>query len=424
MMKNIIILSTLAVLANASYEKAQEFYDAKEYANAIKEAKASTDEYSNPKLHLVWAKSEEALGNTKQAMSAYERVAILNQNDTDSRLKLVEIYNKTGRNSLARDMSKSLASYQLTPAQRSSLELLKSKDISSFKAKATFSVGHDSNINVSATSSALDDYTNSIGNEGEKSTLFARFNGSLSYINELDEKGGWYFRGDLKAYYQNNSDAHYYDMAVLGAEMGLGYAGNGYTLYLPVGYARVNYLDVDLLDQVSIAPKINISLSKKIILNCNVKYSSRTYNEAQYVGMGDSSFGVGGGLYYLFGKNFAYTNVLLENFSSSESVHSLYLDKQMLTASLGLNYNLTEWLVSRIDYKYRYGNYDDTSNPSDATSTTTRSDNYNQFELKLSHFFGEHYELFVSDRYINNSSNYVPSEYTKNIAMFGISANY
>lgn len=423
-MKSLIILSTLTVLANASYEKAQEFYDAAEYTNAIKEAKSSTNEYSNPKLHLVWAKSEEALGHTKQAMSAYERVAMLDEKDTQSRLKLLEIYNDTHRNSLSSEMSKTLQSYQLTPEQRSSLELLDSEDISSFKAKATVSVGHDSNINVSATSSALDDYIGVTGSEGEQATLFSRFNGSLSYINELDEKGGWYLRGDLKAFYQNNASAHYYDMVVIGAEAGIGYAGDGYTIYLPVGYDRVNYLDVDLLGQIRVMPKVNLTFNKNFILNLNAKYASRTYSEVQYTGMADSSYGAGAGLYYLFGKNFAYANIFWEEYSSSETIHFSFLDKQMLTASFGVNYNVADWLVSRLDYRYRHGSYDDRSDLLDLTDTTTRADDYNQVELKLSHFFAKNYELFLSDRYIKNSSNYVPAEYTKNIAMFGISANY
>jgi len=422
-MKTILLLTTLTVLANASYEQAQEFYDNKEYKNAIKEVKASTSEYSNPKLHLVWAKSEEALGHTKEAMLAFERVAILDETDSESRVELASIYKETQRDSLAEDMSKELQNYQLTPAQRSSLDLLKKENLDSFKAQATLSAGYDTNINVSASSDALDDYTGLL-NDGEKSTLFAQFNGSLSYIHDLESKGGWYVRGDLKVYYQNNADAHFYDMLTGGLEAGVGYAGNGYTVYLPVAYDRVNYLDTDLLSQLSIKPYMNYTLSKDFILNINVRYTDRSYNEEKYTGMADSSFGGGLGLYYLFGKNFVYGNILYEEFSSSESIHFSFIDKQMFTLSLGVNYNLASWLVSRLDYRYRNGSYDDSSDLRDPSITTSRSDDYNQVELKFSHYFANHYELYLSNRYVNNSSNYIPAKYTKNITMFGISANY
>jgi len=424
-MKSILLLTTLSILASASYEKAQEFYDMKDYVSAIKEAKASTSEYSNPKLHLLWAKSEEALGHTKEAMSAYERVTILDESDTASRLKLVKIYAKTHRDELSQNMSKKLLAYQLTPKQRSSLDLLTKDKTSSFKAKGSLSIGYDSNINISATSTALDDYEGLNGvNDGEKATLFSRFIGSVSYVNDLKTLGGWYFRGDARAYYQNNADAHYFDMAIFGVEAGLGYAGNGYTLYLPVGYDRVNYLDSDLLGQVLIEPNVNFTLSNAYILKLKAKYSSRTYSEAKYKAMGDSSYGIGADLYYFFGKNFTYSSLLWEKFSSSEDVHFSYLDKDMLTLSLGLNYNLSSWLVTRLDYRYRRGRYDDTSDLRNPSVTSTREDSYNQVEVKFSHYFAKKYELFISDRYVNNSSNYVPAEYTKNIAMFGISANY
>jgi len=423
-MKKVILLTMLSTLAFASYENSERFYKSAQYHKAIDEAKSSFKEYSNPKLHLLWAKSAEALGHTGEAMSAYERVAMLDENDSESRVALLKIYQKSSRNELAKEMRKELQNYQLTPAQRSSLDLLKGSDMGSFKAKATLGVGYDSNINVSATGSDLDDYYNTTGIGGEESTLFSRLNGSLSYINELQEKGSWYIRGDARLYYQNNSDAHFYDMFVGTLEAGVGYTGDGYTLYLPLGYDRVNYLDVDLLSQVRIAPTANITLSQSYILNLNAKYATRNYSKDVYEGMRDSSYGIGAGLYYQFDKNYAYAKVDYTNFSSTQEIHNSYLDKSMFTLSLGVNYALSTWLVAEVDYRYRKGSYDETIAINNPTETTDRADDYNQIELKLSHYFADNYELFISDRYAKNSSNYVPAEYKKNILMFGISANY
>ena len=422
-MRVIILLTTLTILASANYEKAKEFYEKKEYQKAVDEAKASTTEYSNPKLHLIWAKSEEALGNMKQAMSAYERVVMLDENDTDSRVKLVQVYNNSNRKTLAKGMSSELKNYQLTPEQRSSLELLEKESISTFKAKATLSVGHDSNINVSADSEELNIYYNTLGLGGEKATLFARVNGSASYINDFDTKGGWYTRGDMRIYYQSNFDASLYNMFIGSVEAGIGYAGNGYTLYLPIGYDRVHYLDTDMLSQIKILPKANITLNDNIILNLNAKYTKKTYNDALYKRMNDKSYGVGAGLYYLFDKNFVYMNFMYENFSATETLNFAYIDKTTLTTSLGLNYNVADIFTTRVDYRYRKADYSDGIYYLRFFGPK-RSDDYNQVELKVSHYFGEHYELFISDRYIKNFSNYIPAKYSKNIAMFGLSANY
>lgn len=418
-MKILISLITLTVLANASYEKAQEYYEAKNYKEAIEEAKGSTSEYSNPKLHLLWAKSAEALGNSEEAMSAYERAAMLDETNSESRLALHKIYKQSNRENLAKEMSSELENYQLTPAQRSSLDLVSGTDIHSIKSQATLALGHDSNINISAKENDL--YTSIVG---EKSTLFARVNGSVSYVNELEDKAGWYLRGDLKAYYQNNFDASYYNMFVGTGEAGVGYAGSNYSVYLPVGYDRINYLESDLLGQLRIAPRVNVSLNKNFLMSADLKYAIRTYQDAKYKGMNDTGIGAGAGLYYLFDKNFAYLKLKYEDYTASETIKFNFVDKNFMTLSIGANYNVKDWFVARVDYRYRSAEYSDTITPTSMLSAEKRADQYNQLELKLSHYLAKNYELFVSDKYIKNSSNYIPAEYTKNIFMFGISANY
>jgi len=422
-MRAVILLSLLTVLANASYEKAKEFYEEGAYEQAIAEAKASTSEYSNPQLHLVWAESEEALGNTKEAMSAYERVLMLDETQSSVRVKLVAIYSKSGRATLASSMKESLNNYQLTPAQRSSLELLEKQTITTLKAKGSLALGYDSNINVSALSEDLEAYYNTTAIEGEVSTLFSRVNASVSYINDFETKGGWYVRGDVKLYYQNNFDANLYNMFIGTLEGGVGYAGSGYTLYFPLAYERVHYLDVDMLGAVKLQPKLNITLSSNVIVNLNVKYASKTYQERRYELMDESSYGGGAGVYYLFGENFLYANFMYEEFSAKEDSSLAFVNKETFTSSLGVNYNVANLFTTRLDYRYRKADYEDGI---DALTFlgAQRSDSFNQVELKLSHYFAKHYEAFVLGKYIENTSNYIPAEYSKNIAMFGLSANY
>ncbi len=418
----LLILSTLFL--DASYEKANNYYKNGNYQKAIDEVKRSTSEYENPKLHLLWANSAKKLGRVDEAMSAYERVVILDKSSSEARVALLEIYRASSRDALASSMAKELQNYQLTPEQRSSLELLSAEDINSFKSRASICIGYDTNINISAHANDLDIYYGIDSSEGELPTLFSRFSGSASYINEIQERGGWFVRSDLKLYYQNNFNAHYFDMFLGGIELGVGYAGSGYTLYMPVGYNRVNYLETDLLEQIKVAPKLNIVVNNSFILNINAKYSLKSYKEENYKGMDDSSYGVGLGAYYIFDKNYAYIQSNYEKFSSEEELHYFYIDKKLVRASLGINYNMSDWLVTKLEYRYRNTDYDDSNDLKNISSTKEREDNYNQIELKLSHFIADNFEIFISNKYIKNSSNYLPARYSKNIALLGISANY
>ncbi len=420
-MRVVTLLTVLSVLANASYETASNYYDAKEYKKAIEELKNSPSEYSNPKLHLLWAKSAEALGNTKEAMSAYERVNMLDENSTESRVKLFKIYKNSSRDTLAKEMSSELKNYQLTPSQRTSLQLITDDVQEYYKAKASLSIGYDSNINVSSSSDDLKDYYGYGTYSGEKATSFARLNGSLNYINELDEKGGWYVQGDLKIYYQNNFDASTYNLFVGSLEAGVGYRAGKYSFYMPLAYDRVNYYEKDLLGQVRLTPKVNMAIDKSNIVSASLKYTSKSYVGDTFKGFNDTSYGLGTGYYYLFDKNFTYINLKYDVSSAEEKNHYYYVDKSVITLSTGINYNLLDLLVTKLDYKYQNRAYDDglRRNP-----TKKREDEYHKIELKLSHYVMDKIELFISAQYIENSSNYVPAEYSKNITMLGLSANY
>lgn len=419
---NIILLANLSLLADMT--QLQNLYDAGSYEEVISHAKSLTREYSNPQLHRLWAKSAQALGKKDEAMSAYERVAILDESDSESRVALVKVYRETDRESLAKEISQELTNYQLTPEQRRALKMLRSTTTSSVKAKAALSMGYDSNINVNPGSAALDDYYGTTGSEGEISTMFGRFTGGVSYVNELDEKGGWYAGADLKAYYQNNLDADYYNLFLGSVELGVGYAGSAYTLYLPVDYDRINYLDKSLLSQYRFDPRVNISVSNDLILNINARYSKRDYIESVDEARNDTAMGAGFGFYYLFDKNFIFCNVKYESYEADEESVVKYVNKDMLTASIGINYNIASWLVSRLDFRFRTGSYDDDISSATQTSTAQRSDEYSQVELKFSHYFMDNFEVYISDRYATNSSNYVPAEYSKNIVMLGLGMNY
>ena len=406
--KILIALSLSAISLFANIDQVQVFYDAGQYEEAVTEAKASKDEYSNPELHLLWAKSAEKLGRDNDAMSAYERVEMLDEQNIESRVALVQLYKRTGRDDLARSASKDLQNYQLTPEQRNSLDVLRGTNLGSLKANANVAIGYDTNINV-----ASNDLT---GTSGEAlSTMFSQLAGSVSYIHEIEDKGGWYGRGDLQVYNQTNfdNDAGVYDLLLVGGSLGAGFVGNGYDVYIPLGYDSINYLDQSLLSQIKLQPRVNYTLSNEMILSGEFSYIKRSY-ASDFKDRDDTSFGLGGAIYYLLDKDFVYAKVKYDTFSADNSTAGIYVDKSVFTSSLGVNYNLAQWLVMKADYRFRLGSYTDND----------RSDFFNQLEVKFSHYFAKMYEAYVSNAYAKNSSDISTFEYDKNVFMFGIAMNY
>jgi len=414
MKKTLTLLCAVQITLLAGVPEMQILYDQKKYEAVIDEAQKSTSEYGNIKLHLLWAKSAEALNKEEMAMSAYERVLILDPNDTEVRVHMANFYASSERDELADEMLESIENYQLTPEQRMSLETLKKDGLQHFKGSASMALGYDSNINVSPDDLDLPRYGEGIN------TRFTQFRANLSYTHDLDEKGGWYLRSDANIFYQTNAGASYYNLFAGSADIGLGYRNDLYDILLPISYGRVNYLDRDLLESVSVAPRINFTLSKSFIGNINARYTERSYLEEADKKRDDSITGIGLGLYWIFDKNFVYFSTNYDNYDAkySESLH--FTNKETTRVTMGINYNVEEWFIARLDYRYRYARYDDLIE----NSLNKRSDDYHQTELKVSKMIDDKLEASLLYRYIKNNSNYDLAEYNKDITMLGLQYNF
>jgi len=251
----------------ASVTQMHTLYNQKNYSAVIEEAQRSTNEFGNPNLHLMWGYSAEALGQNEMAMSAYERVLILDPDNVAIRVHLTSLYAYMDRDKLATEMSKSTENYQLTPAQRNSLNTLKKADAAALKIAATPAIGYDSNINVSP------EDLNLPNNEDALDTMFAQFTAHLSYTYALTDQKDWYFRTDADIFSQNNfdSDAEYYNIFAVSAKLGLGYRADKFDIYVPVKYGRMHYLERDFLETVGVEPRVNITLSESLIGNINAR---------------------------------------------------------------------------------------------------------------------------------------------------------
>lgn len=407
---NILLFSSITLFA--SIEQVQEYYDAKQYEKAIKEAKLSTTELSNPKLHFLWGKSAEALGHYEEAMNAYERVEILDSDNVEAKISLFQIYIKTDRDQLALTIAKDLRNYELTTKQKILLDSFRSTKLDSYKVFASFTLGYDTNINIAP--GVIENEPLSTDN---LNTMFTRLSAAASYTHELEEKGDWYGRTDMVLYNQINlkGDASIYDLFLGGVKFGAGYKDNSYDIFIPVAYDMVNYLDKQLFTQIKIEPKIDYTFSNNLLLNTEVSYINRNYLEGVDKANDDSAIGLGFGAYYLMGQDYYFAKLKYESLNKDDSAsQAKYIDKTFLTFNIGANYNLTPWLVTKAGYKFRNADYDDDS----------RNDRYQQLEVKFSHYFEKYFEAYVLDKYVTNKSNISMAEFNKNIFMFGISANY
>ncbi len=404
-MKLLLPLLFSNILLQASYVKMLDYYDKEKYVQVIAEAKKSYSEYSNPELHLLWAKSAEKLGLTTEAMGAYERVIILDENNSDAQSALGTIYKNTNREELP-------------------VNPYAPQNNGKWKIKTDLSLGHDSNVNANPGGTALDEYYGVVGNTGTVSSNFMRFTGDIAYIQKLEEAEGWFVKSTLNLYSQSNFSAHKYDLTVGTAALGAGYNSTNYSFYLPLSYDYIHYLDKNLMERYRFMPSLYIPLSAQALLNISANYTRRSYRDQEDKKNDAYTLGAGMGLYYSMDNSSAYLNIKYEERTAEETFSSQYIDANFITVDAHIKHSFRDTLFAEVAYTFRYGDYKDNIGTLLIPSKTIREDYFNQLDIKLTQVLTKNIELYLRNTYADNRSNYMPTEYDKNVFMFGISVIY
>ena len=355
-------------------------------------------------------------GNTNLAQAAYERALIEDENNVEAQLQLAALYKSKEMNEQSDAILTSLNETQLTPQQRTTLASLKKMEEDSlhqFRARAGIYLGYDSNINISPiTDTAIGE---------ELATLFSRYKADLSYLYDLDTLGGWFLRSDANLYYQNNASGHDYDALYGRLYAGGGYRGEQYSLYIPLFYDRLNYLDRDLLQQVGIRPDLNIQLSNTLVLNINGTYSTRHYLHDDDQDRNDNILSGESGLYWLEDRDMAYIKARFESYSAVDSSPRPFTDKALYYATIGGIYAIPDILDLRMRYQYRYSDF---AYVETLTGFGKREDHNHDLQIALERNVLTHLRLQAQYRYITNQSNDTLAEYNKNEILLGLIYNY
>lgn len=391
----------------------QNLYDQKNYMDVIKEAKKDTSLYGQVQLHILWAKSAEALENTEEAISAYERVLMLSPDHQEARIALAKLYSNSGRMMLTKQLSEDTEDYRLSPEERTNITALIVEDDQSVKISANIGVGYDSNINVSPGDLDLPSSGEEIGSS------FVKLQAALTRTHQLEDIVNVYLRGSAALSYQSNEES-YYNLFTGIASVGVGYMNEEFDFFVPVHYGRLYYLESDLLESVGVKPRVNIALSSTLVGNINVRYEKRNYLQEVDKYRDDSVLGAGLGLYWLLSDSVSYLKANYNDYSAQYKEIIPFIEKNAIELSTGIDYEIDDKYTANANLLYRYSSYDDPI----AQNQDERSDDYYKVDLKLSRDILKDFAGSVSYSYASNDSNYAPSEYRKHIFMCNLNYKY
>ena len=399
-MKYILLFLFSITLLQASYTKGLQLYEQGKYQQAIEELQNSYSEYGNKKLHLLWAKSAQKLGHTKEAMSAYERVLMIDENDVKASLALLKIYKKTKRVQLALELQKKLQTLQLTQKQQEQLNNIGRVSIEKLTYSLNFSGGYDSNVNSSPDSTTFK----------KEDSPFLRFSGSLYYKNDLDQKDAYYVTAGGNFFHQNNINASTYNMNLLALQTGLGYKWANKDFLFTMNYTKLHFLGKDLYSELSFIPTLTLILKQNLFVKSKLYYATRSYNSSADKIRDDTKIGFDITGFYIVKKDLFFGNFTYLNYTQDKSsIINYYVDKDVYSLNVGVKHPLAyKQTTLKATYKLKYSSF------------KSREDTQHKIDLLFTRALSKNIENSFLMQYTTNNSDYAPAEYDKYILMFGI----
>ena len=358
-------------------------------------------------------------GNANLSQAAYERALSDDADNTQAHLKLAALYKSMQMPQQANAVLSDVKRVELTPAQRTSLDTFKkSQDTSlnTFKARASLSLGYDTNINISPNDTVPRDVNGTTIDE-ETSTLFTRARADLSYLYDIFGSGGFFLRSDANLYFQNNIDASLYNIAYGRLYLGGGYRTGALTFYLPLFYDRLQYLDADLLEEVGLRPDLTYALTDTFFANINASYTNRHYLQDIDTHRDDEILTGGLGIFWLQNRDFVYLKLRYEDYTGTKEPVDGFTNKVLIYAMVGGIYSADNIADFSLDYQYRNADFAETR------SLSRKDDNHN-IKVAVEREIIYDFRINTSYRYITNNSSYNLAQYNKQEVMLGLIYNY
>jgi len=370
----------------------------------------------------------EQEGNINLSQAAYERALFYNKDNTEAKMKLIDLYRSEGMDKDADALLATVDERQLTPQQRTTLATLRGeeRDNGTFRARVTLDLGYDDNININH----IYDTTFTTDAQG---TRFLRFNADLSYQYDFSDANGWFLRSDANLYHQYNLDfesdfvgSHYYDTLYGRLYAGGGYATKNISIYVPLFYDRLNYLNVDLFSEIGVRPDFNMMFAKMFVLNVNMLYSKRSYERNIDKMRDDSILALESGFYWIQNRDNAYAKIRYEKYTPQDANAiplgtKVFVDKALASLTLGGLYSITNIMDIRAQLLYRKGDFKEIPL---FFGSLKRDDTTKDVQLSFERDLTKELRAHIQFHYLDNDSNYNQAIFTKKEALIGLVYNY
>lgn len=437
MMKKLLIFTLLATTLFAKdlqplYKDGLKAFNNKEFDKSFKifNELFSADS-ANPQFNYYLGRSAYEIGLYEKAISAYDRVLIIDESHFRSKLERGRAYVATMMYDEAKlDLEEVLA--QNPPSEvRENIKIL--LELMEKKVKKNFinwflslGVGYDTNVNANPSEELLIDYLADTQNlprenitaEGEISDKFIQESFNIHHTYDYGDKGGFFIDNSLMIYNQNYLDSSDYNVLFTSLSSGLGYMGSDYKLLLPIGFDKIIYGGDSLLSALSFTPNIIKPISENLFFSGYLKFQRKYYSKEADKLRDTNLREVGVGVIknfnsHIFNLKYSFTN---EDKTKSSDVE--FIDKDMHSIKFSYSKNISDLCNLNLEYLLRKSKYETSVNGK------KRDDDYKSYLIKLSRDIDKFKYLTFSYNYIDAKSNYIPMVYDKSIYLLNFNINF
>ena len=421
-----VLLSSLFAEVVVDFKSALSDFEDGKFKSAYEKFNTLFENRSDDlEVNFYLGRSAYEIGLYEDALSAYERVLISEPKSHRSRLELGRVYLKLGDLDAAKfEFYDVLASTPPLSVKKNILILLdkieEARTRHKVNAMLKVGIGYDSDINANPGQSELLNYLvnqydlNPANTTADKLLKDSFMHETLhaSHIYDGGMRGRYYSNSSVMLYNQNHNRYSEFDILYMKATTALSNRMDRYEWTLPLEVDKFKYGSDPLLHSFAFAPSLTWKLDKSIKINVWAKFRKKIYDKSSNAGR-DSDVIEAGSYFFKNFKNmrvslgYSYLNEDKKDSTSSDP----FIDKTIHSGKIALSRPIADALLSA-QYQYRRFDFKDLIGPK---SIENREDDYHSFYTSLSYEVFKGYNAELSYQYIKDISNYIPTDYDKQI---------
>ncbi|WP_041955725.1 surface lipoprotein assembly modifier [Sulfurospirillum arsenophilum] len=429
-MKKILIICCIisSLLASSletfksDYDQALKLYNSGDFQNASIQFYALSEVApENVEVNFYLGRSSLELKHYDDAVSAFDRVLILNPSHVRTKLELARLYFEIQQYDTAQSLLDGVLQEQLPLTVQENVVALKSA-IDQQRAKHTFggalilawdydtNIGNDVGRGVTQNVLSIIDLP---GNNQRKSAGLAQTL-VLNHSYDMGEKGGFAWDTAFIAYNKNLTQYSDKDLMFFSLSTGPSYTYDIYKLSLQAGYDKVRLESDDYMNITHFSLNLKAILTPELMLETDITQKRNLHTQSSNTTDSDATLYTMGVRYALNPQDpwiiAAYISYKDENERDKAAAqYGVSLDEW--SYRLELSKEIFKDFRATIGYTYKDTNYKEF----DALFNLKRSDTEDYYSTSLSYMLTKQSSVMLSYAYSDHASNNALYTYKKNV---------